>query len=348
MTLTAAFRFLKKYFLVSAWLLSLLLLTNFSSQPPPAWDAETPVFEVLQYLGETPPGHYLENITPEMIKRGEDIIRKGRTIGSDGALSGYVSKYYDCTSCHNITIEDPDLRASDPEARLTYVQEKNIPFLQGTTFYGAVNKESWYNDDYVKKYGEMVYEANKDIKAAIQLCATECAQGRRVTDWEIEAMLAYLWSLGYQLGDLDMSAADYQTLNAQAADPSNHEELREWVKSFYLLKSPATFVEVPEDKQAGYPLEGNAERGKAIYNTSCQFCHRPYGVSNFWLDDSELTFRKLRKNMAKANHFSIYEMIRHGTYAVPGHKPYMPLYPKERMSDQQVEDLRAYIENNAM
>ncbi|RMF22347.1 MAG: cytochrome c, partial [Bacteroidetes bacterium] len=34
----------------------------------------------------------------------------------------------------------------------------------------------------------------------------------------------------------------------------------------------------------------------------------------------------------------------YGTYAIPGHKPYMPHYPLERMSKQQVEDLRAYIE----
>lgn len=338
----------KKYFLIPALLINLLLLSNFNYQLPPGWDANTPVFEVLQYLGEASPGHYLENITPEIMQRGEDIIKKGRTNGPDGSLSTYVSKYYDCTSCHNITIEDPDLKVSDPEARLVFVQEKNIPFLQSTTFYGTVNKESWYNDDYVKKYGDLVYAANKDIKAAIQLCATECAQGRRVTDWEMEAILAYFWSLGYKLGDLDLTEDDYQKLNAQAADKSSHPELREWVKGFYLLKSPATFAEVPGDKQAGYELTGNAENGKAIYHSSCQYCHRPYGVSSFWLDDSELTFRKLRNNLAKNNHFSIYEMIRHGTYAVPGHKPYMPLYTKERMSDQQIEDLRAYIEDRAM
>ncbi len=346
---SSTFLFSNKYLLISSSLALLLLMSNFnSSPPPPDWDANTPVHEVLQYLGETPPDHYLDNITPEMVRRGEDIIKKGRTVGPDGTLSGYVSKFYDCTSCHNITIEDPDLRASDPEARLDFVQKKNLPFLQGTTFYGSVNKETWYNDDYVKKYGDMVYAANEDIKAAIQLCATECAQGRRVTDWEMEAILAYLWDLGYKLGDLNMTAADYQKLNAQAAEQANYKDLREWIKSFYLLKSPATYVEMPEDKQAGYPYEGNAERGKAIYNSSCQYCHKPYGVSNFWLDDSELTFRKLRRNIAKDNNFSIYKMIRQGTYAVPGHKPYMPLYTKERMSDQQVEDLRAFIENRAI
>ena len=333
----------KKHRLILVLLISLPLLSNFSYHTPAKWDANTPVFEVLQYLGAPSPSHYLENITPEMIQRGEDIIKKGRTIAPNGSLSTYVSKYYNCNTCHNTVIEDPDLRVPDPEARLAFVQKKNIPFLQSTTFYGTVNKESWYNDDYVKKYGDLVYAANKDIKAAIQLCATECAQGRKVTEWEMEAILAYFWSLGYKLGDLDFTAADYQKLNEQGADENNHARLRKWIKSFYLLKSPATFVETPADKQAGYPEAGSAENGKAIYNASCQHCHRPYGVSNFWLNDSELTFRKLRNNLTKNNHFSIYEVIRHGTNAVPGHKPYMPLYTQERMSDQQVEDLRAFI-----
>ena len=32
---------------------------------------------------------------------------------------------------------------------------------------------------------------------------------------------------------------------------------------------------------------------------------------------------------------------------MPGYKPYMPNYTKERLSDKQLEDLMAYIKNNA-
>ena len=51
--------------------------------------------------------------------------------------------------------------------------------------------------------------------------------------------------------------------------------------------------------------------------------------------------------ITKDSHFSLYQIIAYGTYAIPGHKPYMPHYPLERMSKQQVEDLRAYVELEA-
>ena len=43
----------------------------------------------------------------------------------------------------------------------------------------------------------------------------------------------------------------------------------------------------------------------------------------------------------------MYEVIRHGTYDVLGHQEYMPQYTLEKLSDQQIEDLRAYIEMGA-
>ena len=38
--------------------------------------------------------------------------------------------------------------------------------------YGTVNKVSWYNGDYFKKYGALVKPANQSLKEAIHLCAT--------------------------------------------------------------------------------------------------------------------------------------------------------------------------------
>jgi len=75
-----------------------------------------------------------------------------------------------------------------PEARLTYTAERGLPFLQGTTMYGAVSRETYYNGDYDKKYGELVKPARHDIRGAIQLCAVECAQGRALKDWELESI----------------------------------------------------------------------------------------------------------------------------------------------------------------
>ncbi len=75
-----------------------------------------------------------------------------------------------CTTCHNLEREDPDLRVSDPEARLPYVKKKGIPFLQGTTFRGIVNRESWYNDDYVRKYASCYSTTIPKVELGAEVC----------------------------------------------------------------------------------------------------------------------------------------------------------------------------------
>lgn len=300
---------------------------------------EDSVAETLYALGEPKPEHYLENITPELIKQGEEIVTEGKTKGGK-----YVSKYFVCTSCHNIKQEDPDLTKSDPQARLTYVQEKGIPLLQGTTFYGIVNRETWYNDDYVKKYGSLVEPARNSLKNAIQLCSRECSQGRYLEDWELNAVLAYMWSLEYDMNDIQVS----DELKKSMENPTDPQALIQEIKSNYLLKSPATFPGLPKDKSVGYEgYEGDPVNGALIYESSCQFCHKSRGVASVVFDNSKATFKKFDREMTKSTNYSLYEIIQHGTYPYKGHKAYMPLYPEQRMSKQMIEDLRAYIEQEA-
>ena len=338
--------------MLKTWI-GLVCLTIFSISAyhtqPDIWKAETPLQEVQYSLGEKRPSHYLFPDS-DLIKKGEDLVKLGRTIGPNGKRSKYISKYYVCTTCHNLEREDPDLRVSDPEARLSYVKKNKLPFLQGTTFKGIVNRESWYNDDYVKKYGdEKIERAHKNLREAIQLCAIECSQGRPMEPWEIEAILAYYWSLQFTLEDLGLTAADMEKLNKEKADPEKQKELSTWLRSFYLTKSPAHFYDSPPDKKVGYQgLTGNPIKGKDIYELSCLHCHRPNGVSHYVLDSSKLSFKHIKKMITKDSHFSLYQIIAYGTYAIPGHKPYMPHYPRERMSKQQVEDLRAYVEQQAL
>lgn len=308
----------------------------------------TPVATALRQLGEPAPAHYLPP-DAERARKGREIVLEGRTTDAEGHKTDFVSKYYSCTSCHNIKQEDPDLRYSDPEARLPYVKEKGIPFLQGTTFRGIVNRESWYNDDYVKKYGEeKIGRAHGSLREAIQLCAVECSQGRAMEAWEIDVVLSYFWTLQFTLDDLGLTTADLEKLNKGLAVPEQQDTLRSWLKSFYAQKSPAHFYDSPPNKQEGYPgLTGNAGRGKDLYELSCLHCHQEGGVSHYPLGNDRLSFRHLRKMIPKDSHFSLYQIIAYGTYAIPGHRPYMPHYPEERMSKQQVEDLRAYIELRA-
>lgn len=313
------------------------------------WNGNTSVQTVLQELGDPKPQHYLIP-SAEQIKKGEELVKLGRTTNAAGKKTPYISKHYMCTTCHNLEQEDPDLRISDPEARLAYVKEKGIPFLQGTTFRGIVNRESWYNDDYVKKYGDEKIEiAHKNLRESIQLCAVECSQGREMEAWEIDAVLAYYWSLQFTLDDLDLTVADFEKLNAgKAVDKVAKDSLRIWLKTFYNQTSPAHFYDAPADKKVGYKgLIGDPARGKDIYELSCLHCHQSGGVSHYILDDTALSFKHLDKMVPKNSHFSLYQIIAYGTYSIPGHRPYMPHYPEERMSKQQVEDLRAYVEMRA-
>lgn len=302
------------------------------------------VAKTLIALGDGQPDHYIESVDLELSKMGEELVKNGRTIGPDGKKSKYISRYFVCTSCHNLEREDANLTAFNPEERIDYVEEKGLPFLQGTTFWGIVNRESWYNDDYVLKYGENVEKANKDLREAIQLCAVECSQGRRLESWELEAILHYYWTLELKIADI---GADTRTLKTAAVSISQNKtnpQIVTSIKSLYALRSPATFAYPPEEKFEGYGLEGDPARGKKLYENSCLHCHMHQGVSDFVLDNSTYSFKFLHKYMPSNNQLSFYEVIRKGTYSWPGSRPYMPHYPKEKMSDQQVEDLRSYIE----
>ena len=341
---------MKNVFLISALVLVLCICSSFLwfQGGAPAWNADSPLQEVLQSLGAPSLPHQME-YTEEMARQGEEIVKIGKTTTPKGKRSSYVSKYYACTTCHNLEREDPDLRVSDPETRLTYVKERGLPFLQGTTFRGIVDRESWYNDDYVKKYGDEKIEiAHKNLRESIQLCAIECSQGRPMEEWEIEAVLAYYWTLQWRLKDLSLTAGDYEKLNRPNLSEAEKAELVTWLKSLYLQKSPAHFYDAPYDKQLGYEgYVGDPAKGKDLYELSCLHCHKSEGVSHYILDDLSLSFKHLDKMIPKDSHFSLYQIVAYGTYAIPGHKPYMPHYPEERMNKQQVEDLRAYIEQMA-
>lgn len=329
---------------------SIVILSGFDSIIRPIsknWKKDTPVNEVLEDLGMPPLPH---KIIPkeEQIKEGQELVKSGRTI-HNGKQTKYISKYYVCTTCHTLEREDPVLYQSNPETRLTYVKEKGLPFLQGTTFWGITNRESWYNDDYVKKYGdEKIERAHKNLRESIQLCAIECSQGRPMEDWEIESVLAYFWTLELEMKDLALSGADWTRLKTESKVPTKRLALIQWLKSKYAIKSPATFYDAPPNKKEGFKsYEGRPDVGKDLYELSCLWCHKPYGVSHYILDNSKHSFRHLKKMIPKNSHFSLYQIIAYGTYAIPGHKPYMPHYPLERMSKQQVEDLRAYIQLKA-
>ena len=271
------------------------------------------------------------NIKGVSAEVGESIFHDGFSSKPNGGKSSKQSKHFVCTSCHNVEREDPDLTSFDPQARLIYTNEKGLPFLQGTTMYGAVNRATYYNGDYYKKYGDLVDAARNDIRNAIQLCATECAQGRELKDWELESILAYLWTLEFKLEDLGL-------------DEKTAEELGvEGIQSKYLQGSPATFIPPPDDRKNGSGLIGDPGNGKLIYDNSCLHCHYRGRYSFLHLDSTKMDFIHLRKTMPKYGRHSIYQVIRWGVPSKSGKPSYMPQYTAEKMSEQQLADLRAYI-----
>lgn len=314
------------------------------TKPTAPWGPSTPISTVLTAWTGSGYPHQLPEMTDAMVKQGKDIVFTGRTIGPDGKPTKIQSIHYVCTDCHNQKREDPDLTHLNPDTRLDYVIKNNMPFLQGTTFWGVVNRESWYNDDYVKKYGDAVKPASQNIREAIQLCSIGCSAGRYLEQWELDAVLAYFFSLEVTLGDLSLTDTDWSKIK-DAQDGQQHPELMAWLKQKYTLKSPATFLEMPADLKSGYGPVGNPENGQKLFQHGCMSCHNPEGPSKYLtLNESNLTKDLFRSHMFRQNsNYNLYRIVRIGTHSMPGHKAYMPHYTLERMSLQQLEDLRAFI-----
>jgi len=304
---------------------------------------------VLFALGEPRPDHWREP-DAELAKAGEEIFRTGRTIGPNGKKTSKVSRAFECTDCHNTVREDPDLRVSNPEGRLTYAIEADLPFLPGTTMFGQVDRTSWFNDDYVKKYGSLVEPANKSLIGATNLCSKECSLGRELSDWEMEAVLNYFWTLGLVWSDLPpvgVSLGMAETVMVRGTDEQK-AEVRAAIRNGFLPASPATFGALPDQYGRGAPGYGHAgdpERGEEIYTRSCLHCHGRGGAAFHRFADKKGSYKTLYAGSNKKGIESYYYVVREGTK--PLFHKYMPLFPLERLSEKNVEDLRAWIESQA-
>ncbi|MFB6307310.1 MAG: cytochrome c, partial [Flavobacteriales bacterium] len=300
------------------------------------------VHKILKKLGAELPDHFVKT-NDKWVKSGKEIIKKGKTTLPTGNKTNLVSKHYVCTDCHNTVIEDPDLTSPSPEKRLKYAMKNDLPFLQGTTLYGVVNRESWFNDDYVKKYGKMARKANDDLKKAIQLCARECSQGRKLTKNEMKAILHYLNTISLKIADLNLNKREMKKINSALNKQNADQKTVELIKSKYLKKSPANFIEPMNKEKRKYGKKGDQQKGKFIYENSCLHCHAPGKSTRFELDNSQLTFRFLEKKLHKNSKYNLYKVIRKGTQPLKGYRPYMPHYTKNRMSREQTSHLIAYI-----
>lgn len=304
------------------------------------------VAKVLEKLGDDSGWYPNKDIVGASSSIGREIFHTGFATNLKGKTQRKQSKHFVCTSCHNVEREDYDLTVSDPEARMKYALANDLPFLQGTTMYGAVSRRYFYNDDYIKKYGDLVEAARNDLRGAIQLCAVECAQGRKLKDWELESVLMYLWTIDIKIGDLDLSADEKEFVENSVQSESTFEAV-ELIRSKYLNGSPATFL-TPDNERAEYSsMDTDIDSGRDVYIQSCLHCHDNQRYSYFNLDTTRLTMKHLKTKMETYGDHSIYQAVRYGIYSTAGRRSYMPHYTLEKMSKQQLADLRAYISYRA-
>ncbi len=310
---------------------------------------EMNLYDVQTKLGDSVSPNLVDYDMPGVsAKRGEQLVNLGYTT-RNGKKTKRQSIYFECTACHNLERVDPDIANPDPQERLDYAYENDIPFLQGSPFYGIVNRTAFYNGDYYKKYGDLVYKARDDIREAIQLCATECAQGRALKDWEIESVLAYFWELQIPVSDLELDETQKEKVMA-ATTSKNKKEKKEAIDLLatkYPKSMPASNLTPIVSQEERYRFDGDEENGKKVYETSCKHCHYNHPYSFLVLDDKKSTFSYLENGFKHYTKKSIYEITRWGTQPLVGKRAYMPYYTNEKLTDSQIKDLTTYIHNMA-
>jgi mono/diheme cytochrome c family protein len=309
--------------------------------------AKTSVEDLLIDLGKAPVSHYMDVYDSVLAQVGEQLIREGQA--NYGNHKGKrISSHFQCTDCHSLVKEGTLLTTIDPQQRLDYTQQHTMPFLPGSTLHGLYNRTDFYNDDYYKKYGSLVFDARNNLGNAIQLCAEYCASGRPLEDWELEAMLHYFKREELTLEELQLSSEELQLVQS-AVQQNDHfkEQARAVVEEKYVRAYRATFTGAMPESDRKYGSEGNSENGKKIYEASCLYCHQNARVTYLDLDRDILSARYLWNNRKGYEDQSIYQVIRWGTYPKAGRRQYMPLYTEEKLSDQQLEDLMAYIKEQA-
>lgn len=295
------------------------------------------VSEALIMLGDEKPIHHIEKIDPDSAQMGKEMVLYGSL--KDGS-NERISRYFVCTDCHNQVLESANPADESPDAVLTYSKANNIPYLPASTFYSMYNKEHWYNGDYYKKYGDLVAPTRDSLYNAIQLCATQCSQGREMDHWEIRSVLHYYKTLELKVSDLKFTQEEKETLGELIVN--DKKGAIKMIKSKYNQTNPATFGtnKIPEIE--GY--EPSAENGEYIFTKGCMHCHDPEtGITNFTMQNNPLTLRFLHRKKDKYNNWAVPHITRYGTYAMTGRKQYMPMYSFEKLSKEQMLDLLHYL-----
>lgn len=312
---------------------------------------ETMVWKVMTSLGKVNVNVLDKNKRADKTK-GQQLITRGYTRSFKGNKTAPTSKKLFCIACHTIEKEQPNIGNMNPQSRLEHGDSMSIPFLPGAPFYGLVNRVAFFTNDYQQIFAHKnrlaLQVGHRDIRKAIQACNTVYAQGRTLDAWEIESILAYLWTLELKIGDL--SIPDSILNIAEEAIKTNKDNARavNLMRRYYQEVYPASLIApIPiGERNLISPVLNDFNNGKKVYKQSCLYCHAGKRYANFNLDRSQKTFKFLKKHFDSPTRYSIYDAIRYSPGS-KGNRTNPPHYTAQRMSNQQLQDLRFYITQKA-
>lgn len=338
-------------------LLLLITLTSLAHQanqtatPLAEITDQTKVWSVMSGLGKVNVNALFKNPQHDVLK-GEQLVTKGITVDFQGKTTARTSPKLTCIACHTVEREHPIFGTMDPQSRLEHADTAGLPFLPGAPLYGLVNRVAFFTDDYQKKFQHKNKQALKDghrnIRLAIQACNKVYAKGRTLDNWEIESILSYLWTLELQMGDLKVPDTIVSIIQQSITSNLNGSKAVNLMRRYYPEVYPATLIApIPyAERTEVSPVLNSYQNGKRVYKLSCLHCHANKRFSNFKLDRTRKTLSFLKKHLDSDSKYSIYDVLRYS----PGSKASRsssPHYTAQRMSDQQIQDLRFYIAQRA-
>lgn len=324
----------------------------------------------------------------------EDYVRWGRELVHTAQVhtppvgpgpSVPLAETYRCTHCHNLVREDIVLTRQDPEAREQWLEDNptlagkktGVRLTTGTTFWGMVNRERFYNGYYARYHHLKVRDGDRfrpmnpnSLADAVQVCCSYCSAGRFPEDWELDSILAYLWTLELRLKDLSLPDELQQRILEQLSsrDANQIAAARQELRKHYLIASEAHAVEPPlrsEDNRDIYPPSVAAlER---LFSVSKNTPEQPPTPGQKPKSASEQTRNWIvvgdarrgewlyKSACANCHGNSVHPKAGRSLATSPGtfHRYvwkgtqrdglYMPFFTRERLSPRQATDIRAYL-----
>lgn len=308
---------------------------------------ETTVWQVLTALGKININAVNKSVDADRTK-GKQLISRGVSVDFKGKKTNQTSPKLTCIACHTIVPEHQFPATIDPTQRLAFADSLNLPFLPGPPFYGLVNRVAFFNQDYQKKFQHknqaLLKTGHHDIRGAMQACNQIYAKGRVLDNWEIESMLAYLWTLELKVGDLSIPDSLLAILQASITQKIDNNRTLTVLEQYYSATYPATLnapLLVDERKRTS-PVINDFNNGMKIYKLSCLYCHQNGRYTHLNLDSGEKSFEYLKKHFDDSSVHSMYDAHRYHPKS-KANKATPPHYTAERMSDQQLQDVRFFI-----